>query len=78
MRFFDAMSPAKSMEEGALAKAAVPTLAGGAALKSVCRRERLPAAVEINEKPAGSEKTGTDRSCALRRAAFRQIVGKHF
>ena len=76
MRFFDAMTPAKSAEEGALAKAVTPTLAKGAALKSV--RRKLPAAVEIKENPAVSGKTENTVSHALRRAAFRHVLERRF
>ena len=78
MRFFDAMTPAKSAEESALVRAKMPTLAKGAALKSVCRKEKLPAAVEIKENPAVRAYEEPGASHALRRAAFRHFLKKRF
>ena len=76
VRFFDAMIPAKGIEERALSKASVPTLDRGAALKSVCRKR--PAAVDIKEKPAADGETAKAVSRALRRAAFRHFLKKRF
>ena len=65
------MTPAKSIEEAALAKAR------SAALKSLRIQDKLPDAVEIKENPAGRAE-GMDSSRELRRAAFRHLMRKRF